>query len=327
MAVAAASNQDDWKCIEYLLRTQPGIAITERVIIAAAGNEYCGEEIARLLLKNDGGITITEKIMIAAAENYHNGVGMTKLLLENGGDIAITEKVMIATAENYHNGVEVTELLLENGGDNAITEKVMLAAAKNNRSAETIIGQLIDCGNGGSSAVTENVMIIAVGNGDRGFRIVEQLFARENGLYVAEALSTANCQLAESQKAFTMPEITERVKAAAACEWRWGADLLEIFLKHYPGLTITITRRLVRGVAEGHGQKRQRMVILLTKFRAAILTDKAAEEIAKWFRKSKMVMSILHSIPRATIIQERGLEESGNKTDTQYLSQSGSESE
>jgi hypothetical protein len=95
--------------------------------------------------------------MTAAAENDRHWERVTKLLLNNGRDFAITEKAMIAAAENVGDilskGDKVIGLLLtlDNGRSVPITEKVLLAAAKNNSYAETIIGQLIDCGNDGAA--------------------------------------------------------------------------------------------------------------------------------------------------------------------------------
>jgi hypothetical protein len=80
---------------------------------------------------------------------------------------------------------------------------------------------------------------------------VKQFLAREKGLHVTQALGPTNFPQAESQKTFAMHELTGKVIAAAACEWRHGASVLETFLEYYPGLTITITWGLVRGVAEG----------------------------------------------------------------------------
>jgi hypothetical protein len=61
------------------------------------------------------------------------------------------------------------------------------------------------------------------------------------------------------------------------------------------------------------------MLILLTKFQAVVLTGKAAAEIAKRFKKSKRVMSILHSIPRSKIIPEGDLVEYKYDTGTSFL--------
>jgi hypothetical protein len=164
-------------------------------------------------------------------------------------------------------------------------KKCRFAAAKNNSYAETIIGWLIDCGNGGGSAIPEKVMITTVGNGDCGFSIVKQFLAREKDLHATQALGPTNSPEAESQKTFAMLKITEKVIAAAAREWRRGASVLETFLEHYPGLTVTVTRGLVRGVAEGYRQKRQRMLILLTKFRAVVLTGSGNRETAQEIKK------------------------------------------
>jgi hypothetical protein len=73
LAVAAASNLRDKKSLEYLLRTQPGIAITETVMATAAGNGRCGEEVTRLLPENGGGNNVTEEVVIAAASINSNG--------------------------------------------------------------------------------------------------------------------------------------------------------------------------------------------------------------------------------------------------------------
>ena len=85
-----------------LLVDKKAASFTTAVVEAAAGNEYNGKEMMRLLLQErDQKISITEAVVEAAAGNRDNGKEMmTVLLQECGQEISITEAVVKAAAGN-----------------------------------------------------------------------------------------------------------------------------------------------------------------------------------------------------------------------------------
>ena len=61
------------KVLQQHLQRDPGVEITEAVIIAAARNRFGGNRAMQLLLYRDASIEITEAVVTTAAENWRSG--------------------------------------------------------------------------------------------------------------------------------------------------------------------------------------------------------------------------------------------------------------
>ncbi|KAL4901866.1 hypothetical protein BDW74DRAFT_181307 [Aspergillus multicolor] len=111
------------------LLVDTGARITEKVLIAAAGNvNWCLE---RSLLDGlvDQIILITDAVLEAAAGNPVHGFKAMNLLLDYWGqDIHISERVLLAAAANP-DGPNIVYLLFDRDPDLEVTEAVMIAAA------------------------------------------------------------------------------------------------------------------------------------------------------------------------------------------------------
>ncbi|KAM6484201.1 hypothetical protein HDV62DRAFT_357636 [Trichoderma sp. SZMC 28011] len=136
------------------------VKVSERVTEAAARGWQIDKEAMALLLNHRGHeITITEKVVMAAAGNPHKDV-MALLLEYRGHEITFTEEVVKAAARNSHK--EVMALLLHHRGHEiTITEEVVKAAARN--SSKEVMALLLEY-RGHEITITEEIVEAAAGN-------------------------------------------------------------------------------------------------------------------------------------------------------------------
>ncbi|CAI6226851.1 unnamed protein product [Periconia digitata] len=228
MVVAAAGNYRNGKEVMALLLEQRGsdIEITKEVVVAAAGNEDNGKEVMALLLEQRGSdIEITKEVVVAAAGNYRNGKEVMALLLEQrGSDIEITKEVVVAAAGNYRNGKEVMALLLEQrGSDIEITKEVVVAAAGNENNGEEVMALLLEQ-RGSDIEITKEVVVLICCNFDKE---IVALLLKQRGSNI---------------------EITKEVVVAAAGNYRNGKEVMALLLEQR-GSDIEITKEVVAAAA------------------------------------------------------------------------------
>jgi len=128
-----------------------GIAITEHVLVAAAGNTWRGEAVMRRLLDRAevAKLLITEAIVAAAAGNEWQGRHLIKLLLERRQDqVKITKAVLRAAKNNALQGQQVLALLGHKNARGGIRTAIQLTIT-------TVL--LAAVGNWPSAAKLENV--------------------------------------------------------------------------------------------------------------------------------------------------------------------------
>jgi hypothetical protein len=109
--------------LAHELHRRPGtrISITEPILVAVVGNVYNGRKLIDFLFHRyfefefvDG--IATQRILAAAAENEWNGPDIVKTLLRRGNDdskICITQSVIAAAMNNQRRGKNILKLLCE----------------------------------------------------------------------------------------------------------------------------------------------------------------------------------------------------------------------
>jgi predicted nucleic acid-binding protein len=268
-----------------LYETSAGV--TERVIMAAAGNSGSGEKVMALLLKKRGKeIQITEGVVKAAASNYRSGKKVMALLLEQQAQsiidptkvimelarsfdekcialllterentIQISKEVVKAAAGNSSSGEEVMALLLkERGKEVQISDEVVKAAAGNSGSGEKVMALLLK-ERGKEVQITEEVVKVAAGNYSSGKNIMA-LLLKERGKEV---------------------QITEEVVKAAAGNSGSGEKVIALLLKER-GKEVQITERVVKTAAGNSGSGEEVMALLLKEREKEV---QISEEIVK----------------------------------------------
>ncbi len=60
--------------MEKLLKRDPHISVTERLVTAVLGNELCGKEVLHLLLSRTRNTKVTESALVATSFSGHDGL-------------------------------------------------------------------------------------------------------------------------------------------------------------------------------------------------------------------------------------------------------------
>ncbi|ETS86383.1 hypothetical protein PFICI_00211 [Pestalotiopsis fici W106-1] len=249
------------KVVELLLSlVRKQDVVTVEVLKAAAGYEYSGEEVVKLLLDHRGQeITITEEIVrIAAANEGWLAENVLILLLdERGQEITITEDIVKAAAENQGDSTtEIMNLLFnERGEEITITEEIVKAAAANRAHSEKVFNLLLNR-RGQEIVITGEILKAAVSN--EGWSAVEVM----------------KLLLDQRGHEFT---VTEEVVKAVAGNQRSGEDMMKLLLDQC-GHEFTVTEEIVKIVA-GNGVSGGKVMKLLLDRRGHEFT--VTEEIVK----------------------------------------------
>ncbi|KAK7425121.1 general transcription repressor [Neonectria punicea] len=119
---------------------------TSEYDICENAGRFDAQTMARLLDQKGGQVTVTEKVVVAAAGNSRHGKGVMALLLDRRGhEITITEEVVKAAAANSWNGLDVIAFLLDCRKDEIfITKQVVKAASENMASGKEVMGLLLE---------------------------------------------------------------------------------------------------------------------------------------------------------------------------------------
>lgn len=295
---AAATGNNAWwgkELLELLLSYDPTFNITENVLaIATSQQQNC--IILKALLSGNRKVAITEKVLVAAAENWLNGERMLELLLAKDAKVTITENVFWAAVSNLQtfkqllistqnkpiipesvflrlleDGItsELLELLLVQTKIPRISESIMtkFASYYRQKTMELLLDQnhTID--------ITENVVIAAAANPKNGKEVLELLLSRFSNLEITENVLIA-VLVARDPEMFALllvstqdiPAITERL-------------FLEIwqFYDAIPAIN-TIERLEIRDLVE----------LLLVRTKALEITETILTNLARRFPKKTM---------------------------------------
>ncbi|KAF4813032.1 Heterokaryon incompatibility protein 6, OR allele [Colletotrichum tropicale] len=137
-------------CLRLLLENQGQyIQVTNKIVMAAAGNRSSGEQVMKLLLDRRGEeVKVTEDVVWTAALNKSSGEQVMRLLLDQRGEeIQVTQRVVTAATQNESSGEQVMRLLLVDQRVkfiNGAIEEVVRTAALNRSSGEQVIRLLLD---------------------------------------------------------------------------------------------------------------------------------------------------------------------------------------
>ncbi|OCK93158.1 uncharacterized protein K441DRAFT_697330 [Cenococcum geophilum 1.58] len=192
VAKNATERNDCLTVMDLLFKTRgTQIQITERILVAAAGNSIVGAKLIAIILKeNRGDIRITERVVVAAAGNGHENTKAIALLLrERGTKIQITERVLVEAASSSRASIEVMAFLLAmRRSEIKITEPVLIAAVSNRKTGPRMFALLLEA-NRAEFQITEPVFVAAAGNSDHGTELNQCLSHQYATVTVGRPLS------------------------------------------------------------------------------------------------------------------------------------------
>ncbi|PYH91026.1 HET-domain-containing protein [Aspergillus ellipticus CBS 707.79] len=160
----------------FLQQWGESIPLTEKVIRAAAGNNY-SEKGLQLILEHRGDcLPITKEVVKIAAANPYCGATIMMWLVEHMGDsLPLTEEVVNAVARNP-NAYPMLEYLLKRRGDTVtVTEEIVKTVARNPNVSDLM--RLLLEHRGGTLPITEGVIKTLAGN-TNGFLTMTILFRK-----------------------------------------------------------------------------------------------------------------------------------------------------
>lgn len=157
--------------VALLLEKGEGTQITESILKAAAENWLYGKNLMRMLLsRSEQDAPISEKVMVAAAGNRRLGEALMTTFLEflkrSKQPVPISKEVMIAAVRNNRHSEALTTMLLERSGQPApISEGVMIAAVGNKRQGEALMMVFLEQAAPISEKVVKAAVMAPIGNG------------------------------------------------------------------------------------------------------------------------------------------------------------------
>ncbi|KAH7132739.1 hypothetical protein EDB81DRAFT_114385 [Dactylonectria macrodidyma] len=298
---AAATNEFNGEKVMALLLDKHGadIQITENIIKAAAENRGKGEKVMALLLDKRGvEIQITEDVVKAAAGNTGSGEKVMALLLDKrGAEIQITEDVIKAAAGNGLSGKEVMALLLnERGAEIQITEDIVTTVVRT--FDETVVGRFLDkCGT--DIQITEDVVMAAARNKGKSVKVMALLLDKGGAEIQIDIVTTVVGTFDETVVGRLLDrcgadiQITEDVVKSAAGNWRSGEKVMALLLDK-GGAEIQITEDVVKAAAGNGLSGKGVMALLLNKRGAEIqITEGVVEAAAGNYRSGKEILALL----------------------------------
>ncbi|KAL6904129.1 hypothetical protein GGI43DRAFT_311542 [Trichoderma evansii] len=250
MIMQAVKNQSAAKeVVEVILRNQNNqLAITEKILIAAAGNTGCGHAVLELLLPFATDINVP-KISEAAARNSGCGDELMRLLLPYAKDMNIS-KIAKDAAWNKGCGDKIIEQLLPLAKGDDIT-KLAETAASMDKKAENLI-HLIFQRFEKDINVSQKLLENAARNEQCGERLLTFLFDRRpNGLEFSSEMMRAviynkssGIELLKLVLNYRQPGIEVMEQVAQYADERsapWGKEAFQLFLEHQAVQNPTVT--------------------------------------------------------------------------------------
>ncbi|OWT42731.1 NACHT domain-containing protein [Pochonia chlamydosporia 170] len=293
---AAESERKGMETLAMLLdRKGEEIKITEKVVMAAAGEKAGGSGVMAMLLDRRGEeIQITEEVVMAALQNRWSGQEILAVLLDRKGqEIETTKTLVTVAAMGSKRGKVILTMLLERRGEEIkITEEVLIAAAKNERSGKEILTMLLDR-KGEEIKITGEVVMAAANNTESGSGIMTVLLDRKG-----DDVKITDDMVEEFVRKFDKffmsallgwkggdIKITEKLLIAAAKNEQNGREVLAVLVDK-KGEEIKITAEVIAAVSENLRNWQAIMVLLLCQKGENIqITDDAVAEIARRFDK------------------------------------------
>ncbi|OJI81520.1 hypothetical protein ASPTUDRAFT_58772 [Aspergillus tubingensis CBS 134.48] len=259
---AAKNYKSGQMLISWLLdrKERMGVKITERLLVAALGNQSRSEEIIPLLLNDrDADLRLTPSLMrvfissrnidamsailkrwvndvVLDEECLEAFVGVNKdamelLLQERGEEVQTTQKVLITAARSAKDPQTVRLLLDRRGPRTEINKEVLLAAAENFSKGSAIMDVLLDeCGQ--DTVIDDEIIQEIARNHLEGSRMIKSLLCRQQAGFV----------------------VTEPILCTAA--ENHDREILELLVNNASGSDLSITGQTLRLVARNpnHGR-------------------------------------------------------------------------
>ncbi|KAK1250203.1 hypothetical protein MKX08_010206 [Trichoderma sp. CBMAI-0020] len=217
--------------LDLLLDHSNDIKITEKMVQAAANNQY-GPQILQLLLERRGHeVTATEDIFKAAADNKHGPEAISLLLDKYGNELSITEDIFKAAVANWSDRtLETVSLLLDKRGHEfKITGDIVKAAVTGGQCADEVLSLLLDK-RGREFKITEDIVKSAAANRRKAKKLMLLLLNKRGHEF----------------------KITEDIVRAAVANERYAKDLM-LLLRNKRGHEFTITEDIVQAAAANNG--------------------------------------------------------------------------
>ena len=285
-----AAEHGDVNVVEAIIDRDCNTKVTEKILVAAARNEYHYHEVLETLLARDPAIRITEDVLLAALENTFNSEGRLEFLLARDSTIQITEAVLSAAAGKRSN--KALEMLLARDPTLQITEAIWLTTARRHN------GSPLESDSEG----IEVVETVSRPTRNSSEKVLEMLLAGDHTIQITEAvLSAAACN--SNEKALEMLlagdhsiQITEAVLLAAAGNQNEIA--LEILLAS--DHTIQITEDVLFTAAWNSNEKA--MEILLASDHTIQITEDVLSAAAE--NQNEKALGILLASDHTTQITE-----------------------
>ncbi|RFU32693.1 hypothetical protein B7463_g3641, partial [Scytalidium lignicola] len=297
MEVAAAHFDEE---IMALLLRQEASAVTEGVILAAAGAQFfywtsfgqkgsgTRKETMQLLLRNAPEIKITEDIILEAAKNPFTRPEVMQILLSHSNSVKISEEIIEAAAHNQDHGVEVMRMLLRRAPDFEVTLQILKAAAQNSKEITQILGN-----HSRDIVISEEVLKVAARNEKDGDQVIQLLLEYAPDTNITKEL--VNAALGNKKRAYQImktlliqvdqPEIPEEaVIAIAAISDKSIMELLLIYHRE-----TQITEEIIRAAAGNEEDGEGVIKLLLKQARGVRITEDALKAAVGNRKKGKQV--------------------------------------
>ena len=246
-----AAEHGDVNVVEAIIDRDCNTKVTEKILVAAARNEYHYHEVLETLLARDPAIRVTEDVLLAALENTFNSEGRLEFLLARDSTIQITEAVLSAAAGKRSN--KALEMLLARDPTLQITEAIWLTTARRHN------GSPLESDSEG----IEVVETVSRPTRNSSEKVLEMLLAGDHTIQITEAVLSA-AAWNSNEKALEMLlasdhtiRITEAVLSKAAANEDEKA--LEILLASYH--TIQITEAVLSAAACNSNEKALEMLL------------------------------------------------------------------
>lgn len=176
---AAALHDNSGEVVEVLLRCRGGtmeFTVDHEVLMSAARNLRGARGVFEAFLRYQGDrVEITEELLIAAAQNPGCGDDVTDLLLSlETGDYNVTA-IAEAAASNFAMGEEVIKVLFRLKGDYIVTTSRLLTNAVQNAGSGLGILEFLFKEQPYYMTATESTVIAAIGNQETGIDALKLL--------------------------------------------------------------------------------------------------------------------------------------------------------
>lgn len=245
---AAANYPDGANVMSLLLAEAKDCMITgemTEMMKITAQSRTQGSGIMKQLLDRAGDILITEDILMAAARNRYCGDEMVKMLC--GRDWEMTEEVLEAMMSQLASE-ETLQLVLDRLENSKITETILLAAAGNRFFGDQLVGLLLDRVN--LLVVIDPLLVEAAGNENFGLEVILLLQRRVGNINVTQAaIERAFREGSIRTTTFLLDHTSAPITEDAVVEALMSEDIEKVELVLDRATDLPITRKVVHTAA------------------------------------------------------------------------------